>query len=156
MTRLRLTISQLMAVVLCVGIGVAALVNANDFWRSATYTFAITMLSAALVGAMPRHKRGRMLWTGFAVFGCAYLLVDLLPPLPITRFGSTSPRPLLLMNWGLLGFRSYLNTSGLIPLAHEIAYEQICYSLGLILFGLVGAVWGSLLATEDDQPSRSN
>ena len=47
MTRPRLTIAQLMTVILLVGFGFAALRNADDFWASATYTLAIISILAA-------------------------------------------------------------------------------------------------------------
>src|SRR5262249_40022352 len=97
MTRLRLTIAQSMTIVLCVGFGFAALRNANDFWSSATHTLAITMLSAALVYAIPRRAKGCMSWIGFAVFGLAYLLVDLLPPHAINKFQNAYAKPPLLL-----------------------------------------------------------
>ncbi len=51
MTLLRFTLAQLMAVVLYLAVGFAAR-NADEFWASAAYTLAISLIAAALVGAL--------------------------------------------------------------------------------------------------------
>ena len=79
MTRPRLTIAQLMTLILFVGLGFAALRNANPYWASGTLTLAIISILVALLGAFARTGKARMTWTGFAIFGWAYLLIDLLP-----------------------------------------------------------------------------
>ena len=79
MTRPRLTIAQLMTLILLVGFGFAALRNANEFWASATYTIAIISILAALLFALANNGKARMISVGFAVFGWAYLLIDLVP-----------------------------------------------------------------------------
>ena len=71
MNRLRLTIANLMIVVLYAGLGFAALRNADEFWASATFTVAILAVSAAVVGVVARKGRARLTWLGFAVFGWA-------------------------------------------------------------------------------------
>ena len=79
MNRLRFTLAQLMAVVLFVGFGFAALRNADNFWADATYTIAIISLATALLGAIVRRGTARVSWIGFAVFGWTYLMLDFLP-----------------------------------------------------------------------------
>ena len=69
MTRLRFTLAQLMAVVLFIGFGFAALRNANGLWASATFSLAILTVSVAVAGACSRQGRARMPWAGFAVAG---------------------------------------------------------------------------------------
>src|SRR3954462_13313050 len=80
MTRLRFTLAQLMAIMVYLGFSFAALRNADPFWASATYTLAIMMIAAALLGGFIRKGRARTAWIGFAVFGWVYLLIDVLPP----------------------------------------------------------------------------
>src|SRR4051794_21182994 len=96
MTRLRLTLAQLMAVVLCVGLVLAALRNAEAILASAIYTLAFLALSVAPLNALARKGRTRMAWAGFAVFGWARLSVNQiqLPP--------------LLTEWGCAYFLPYL------------------------------------------------
>jgi hypothetical protein len=152
MNRLRFTLAQLMAVVLLVGFGFAALRNADEFWASAIYTLAISMIAAALVGALARKSEAHMTWTGFAVFGWTYLLVDQLPPRDIGGLGlGPIPKPILLVEWGIARLQPYIYPTGDARVL--TIYEQISYSLGIILFGLVGAVLGRLVTTQDQ---RSN
>ena len=69
MSRLRFTLAQLMAVVLLIGFGFAALRNANGLWASATFSLAILTVSVAVAGACSRQGRARTPWAGFAVAG---------------------------------------------------------------------------------------
>lgn len=50
MNRFRFTLAQLMAIVLFIGFGFAALRNANALWTSATFSLAILTVSVALAG----------------------------------------------------------------------------------------------------------
>ncbi len=153
MTRHRFTIAQLMALILYVGLSFAALRNANDFWASATFTVAILAVSVALVGVIARKGKDRMTWTGFAVFGWTCLLVVQLPPWPIGgQFGGPVPKPVLLIEWGMARLQSYINPLSLSG-GSWVQYDQISHSLGIILFGLVGAVLARLLAVKDDRPN---
>jgi hypothetical protein len=154
MTRLRFTLAQLMAIVLYVGFGFAALRNADEFWASATSTLAIVSISAALVGAIVRKGRSRTTWTGFAVFAWTYLLVGLLPPRDVSfpSGGGLTPSPRLLIEWGCEHLQSYIYQSTKVLHGH-IHYLQISHSLGVILFGLVGAIVGRLMAGKDERPN---
>jgi hypothetical protein len=157
MSRLRFTLAQLMAVVLYFGFGFAALRNADDFWASATFTLAISAISVAFVAAFARRGKARTTWSGFAVFGLAYLIIGLWPPLHVINslYDSYSagqrPTPILLFDWGLHRLQPFLKPvppgrAGFIP------YDQVSHSLGVILFGLVGAVLGRLVALKGDRP----
>ncbi len=153
MTRLRFTLAQLMAVVLLVGFGFAALRNADEFWASATYTLAIILIAAALVGAFARSGRACTPWIGFTVFGWTYLLIVHLPPWGFggLGFGPIS-KPVLLIEWGtarLLPVIKPPGTGGGAAASFLMPYEQVSQSLGIILFGLVGAVLGRLIAGKD-------
>ncbi len=155
MTRPRLTIAQLMTFILLVGFGFAALRNANEFWACATYTIAIISILAALLVAFANKGKARMTWAGFAVFGWAHLLIDLLPKRTVGKdlFGGPSIRwPSLMIEWGTTYIQPYIHP--LNPGTHDwVQYEQVSHSLGIILFGLVGAVIGRLVAPRDDRPN---
>jgi hypothetical protein len=69
MRRLRFTIAQLMAIVIFIGFGFAALRNADEFSASATYTRAITLITAAPIGAFARKGKARATWASFGAFG---------------------------------------------------------------------------------------
>jgi hypothetical protein len=143
MTRLRFTLAQLMAIVLFIGFGFAALRNPNDFWMSATYTLAFLMISVAPLGAIARKGRDRMAWAGFAVFGWARLLVGALPYLT-DAYSVQIPSPRLLTT---LGF-AYL-----MPWGYSSDHARVSASLEIILFGLVGAIVGRLMAGRGEQPN---
>jgi hypothetical protein len=72
MTRLRFTLAQLMAAVIFIGLGFAALRSTSLLWASAVFTLTVAVLSAAILGAMARRGRARMTWAGFALFGWIY------------------------------------------------------------------------------------
>src|SRR5262249_36511369 len=73
MTRYRFTLAQLMAVVMLIGFGFAAMRSASVLWASAVFTLTVAILSVAVLGAMARRGRARMTWVGFAFFGWFYL-----------------------------------------------------------------------------------
>jgi hypothetical protein len=148
MSRLRFTLAQLMALVVYLGFGFASLRNADPFWAGATYTLAIIMIAAAPLGAFARRGTARMAWGGFAVFGWTYLFLAHLPPWQIWNGGldfETIHRPAFLIEWGFARLRPYI----LPPSGSLRAYLQVSLSLGVVLFGLVGAVVGRLVAVKD-------
>jgi hypothetical protein len=109
MTRLRFTLAQLMALVLCLGLCFAALRNADEFLASVTFTLTTMAISMALVGAFVRKGQARTAWIGFAVFGWAYLLIDLLPPRASGGLGfGPLPWPPRLIEWGFARLQPYL------------------------------------------------
>jgi MFS family permease len=138
-----------MAIVIYVGFGFAALRNANDLWATSAYTLAILAVSAAVVGAVARKGRARMTWLGFAVFGGASLLIWLSTCETIDHSWNGPPAPV--MTWGLRSLELHINQN--IPVGHEnsMNFIQVCHSLEVILFGLVGAAMGRLVAAKDDQ-----
>ncbi|AGA26056.1 hypothetical protein [Singulisphaera acidiphila] len=159
MTRVRFTLTNLMAFVLYFAFGFAALRNANAFWASATYTMAILLIAGALVGAITRRGSTRAPWVGFAVFGWTYLLIAHLPKWDVGGLGfGPIDKPLLFIEWGTALLQPHIRT---LPLGmngeaagnYLIAYEQVSQSLGIILFGIVGAILSHLLAVKDDRPS---
>src|SRR4051794_25401759 len=73
MTRPRFSLAQSMAIVLLIGVGIAATQSASVLWASAVFTLTVAVLSTAILGAMARRGRARMTWAGFALFGWVYL-----------------------------------------------------------------------------------
>ena len=156
MTHFRFSLAQLMAVVLYLGLGFAALRNADRLWASATFTLSIVAISTALLGALIRRGRARPAWIGFALFGWTYLLVSTLPPRAFGALGfGPLPLPPNLIEWGMASVQPYLwpvpsgqmwnSDSVLIP------YEQVGHSLGIVIFGSVGGVVGRFLAMRDER-----
>ncbi len=153
MARVRFTIAQLMATVFFLGFGFAALRNANEFWASATYTLAIIMVTAATVGALVRKRGTHTTWTGFAAFGWCYILTTQLPFWPPAWLGGAEvPRPLILVEWGFVRLRPFINPTSL-AVNEWVQYDHVSHSLGIILFGLVGAVLGRVLAPQEERPT---
>jgi hypothetical protein len=152
MTRLRFTIAQLMGMVLYLGFGFAALRNADEFWASATLTLALILITLAVVGALARRGRARTPWVGFAAFGWTYFLIVHLPAWNSGGLGfGPIAKPPLLIEWATARLQPYI-----LPLPQGagvdlLSYEQVSQSLGIILFGLLGAVLGRLVAAKDDR-----
>lgn len=94
MSRIRFSIAGLMAIVSIVAVGIAALRNASVLWASVTFTLAVVMMLAAVVGVAARRGRGRVVWFGFAVFGWAYLAAAF-GPWPWLNNQGLRPPPLL-------------------------------------------------------------
>jgi hypothetical protein len=158
MTRLRFSIAQMMASVLLAGFGFAALRNADAIWASASYTLAIVVIATALVGALVRKGPTRATWTGFAVFGWCYFLVVHLPDWGSGGFGfGPIYKPVLLIESGITSLQPYIKPIPPGVSGGEAAgnflqpYEQVSFSLGILLFGLVGAIIGHFLAAKDDR-----
>jgi hypothetical protein len=146
MTRFRFNIAQLMAVVLYFGFGFAALRNANPFWASVSHTLAILLILAAVVGALAQRGVARLSWAGIAIFGWAYLLIELLPDRAVGSFGAGPiPWPGPLIEIGTAQLQPYIH-----PFARGssdyVEYDQVSHSLGLILFALLGGMLGRIFA----------
>jgi hypothetical protein len=141
-----------MGIVLYLGFGFAALRNADEFWASATYTLATILIAVTLVGAFARSGRARTPWVGFAVFGWTYLLIVHLPDRSIGGLGfGPIQKPLLLIEWGTARLQPYIKPLPQGAGGNLMPYEQVSHSLGIIRFGLAGAVLGRLLAAKDER-----
>ena len=156
MTRFRFSIAHLMASVLGLGLGFAALRNADRLWASATFTVSMSIISTALVGALVRQGRTRPAWIGFAVFGWTYLLIGILPSRASGGFGfGPLPSPPNLIEWGIASLQPYLRPiswAQMFMSGHLLTpYEQVGHSLGIVLFASVGAVVGRILGVRDER-----
>ena len=147
MLRPRITLAQLMAIVLIIGFGFAALRNANAFWAVATFNLAIFLNATALVAAIVRKGRARAAWSGFAVFGWGYLLVDFLPDRSNGSLGFASvPKPHLLIDKAFTFIQSYMPPPG----GFDIVHDQVSHSLQIITAALLGMIVACVLAAKDD------
>ena len=85
----RFSIASLLGVVLLVAIAVAALRSASDPWDSGLFGLTLVTLLVSVLLTVHRVERQRAYWLGFALFGWAYLVASLIPPiesrLPTTR-----------------------------------------------------------------------
>ncbi len=85
----RFTIRSLLGVVLFVAIAVAALRASTDAWDFGMLGLDLLILLTAVLLTVNRTDRTRAYWLGFALFGWAYLVASLIPPvgsrLPTTK-----------------------------------------------------------------------
>ena len=77
----RFRIRSLLGVVLFVAIAAAALRAADDAWDGGLLGLTALSLLTAVLLAVHRTDRKRAFWLGFTLFGWAYLLASLIPPL---------------------------------------------------------------------------
>lgn len=143
MTRLRFNLAQVMASVLFIGFGFAALRNADGLYASAAFALALLTVSVALAGACSRKGRARMPWAGFAAAGGLYLGAWLWTSL--TNIGIEGP-PRHVLFW----LQPYINpaASGGTP---YIAFGQVSRSLEVVLVGCIGAIAGRILAPTEER-----
>jgi hypothetical protein len=89
MSRPRFSIASLLGIVLFAAVGTAALRAATDLWDSIIFGLALLALVVSVVLAVHRTERRRAYWLGFALFGGAYVVASLIPPiegrLPTTK-----------------------------------------------------------------------
>ncbi len=145
MSRLRFSLAQLMAVVLLIGVGFAALRNPNEEWAGETFGLAIVTVSLGLAGACSRKEGARMPWAAFGIAGGLRLLVWLSTSSIVGHLNGV-PYPLLHT------LQPYINTDASSGVT-LIAYRQISNSLDVVLLGLLAAVLSSVLAVKDDRPN---
>jgi hypothetical protein len=80
MRRIRFTIASLLGVVVFVAVAFAALREATDLWDSGVFNLTLLTLLSAVLLATHCTDRKRASWLGFALFGWAYLVASLVPP----------------------------------------------------------------------------
>jgi hypothetical protein len=90
--RVRFSIAGLMAAVLVLAVAFAGLRTASALWASAVFTLTVTLLAAAILGAVACRGPSRIAWLGFGVFGWTYLLATFwLWPGPVPNGVSAPP-----------------------------------------------------------------
>jgi hypothetical protein len=172
MRQLRFSLARLMGVVLFAGVGFAALRFYSLLWASALFTLTVGLLTAGIVAAMALRGRARMMWAGLAVFGWVYLGMSfgfwprnnsVSPPPLLTQllfdyFGPDPSQPGTMVIDAELSGETYpepsiaFGPSGSVPMRiiNLKQYRRVGHSLGAILFGLLGAILGSALASRPD------
>ena len=141
MTRsVRMKISGLMAVVLVVAVGLAALRSGSDIWAGAWFLLTCGALALAAVGSVFDTRGARAWWLGFAIFGCGYLVLAFsYPPLLLD-----APYP---PTDSLLRFAMPYVGPGpsWLPGAHGLA-DNPYLQTGHCLLGLLAGTLGGVLA----------
>jgi hypothetical protein len=83
MRRPRFTIASLLGLVILVAVAVAALREATDAWDSGVFGVTLVVLLTSVLLAMHRTESRKAFWLGFALFGWAYLVMSLVPPIEV-------------------------------------------------------------------------
>jgi hypothetical protein len=161
LSRLRVTIAGLMAVVLLIAVGCAALLRPSARWAGVLDTLAMVTVSIAILGAAVRRGPNRGIWLGAAVFGGVYAVLGFGVFSDSTR---VKPEPSAILDLlfhplsGSLRGEPRIRISGrhhaspamTLEMAKE--YERISHSVALILFTLLGAGAGRLLGNPTYPP----
>lgn len=75
----RYSIRTLMASIVLVAVGLAALKNASEVWAGMLLLLALAAIGVAALGTIIMRGRERCWWAGFALFGGAYLALAVAP-----------------------------------------------------------------------------
>jgi hypothetical protein len=79
MRNLRFNIASLLVVILVLGVGFAALRQADETWESGLFSLLLVSLLAAVLMSIHRSQAKRAFWIGFALCGWVYLGLSLVP-----------------------------------------------------------------------------
>src|SRR5262245_46171736 len=79
MSRPRISLAGLMALVLFVAVGIAALRNSSEMWAGVMLLATLGMLASSILGIVYRTDGRRAWWLGFALFGWGYFALAYLP-----------------------------------------------------------------------------
>jgi hypothetical protein len=77
--RFRFHIGNLLIAVVFLGVGLAALREANDTWDSMVLSSALGILLVSVLLALHRKAEKRSFWAGFALLGWGYVGLSLVP-----------------------------------------------------------------------------
>ena len=77
MRRLKITIGGLMALIVAIAAGFAALHQQTRLWASIWFSATFISLTIAMLGALFRRGSARAFRTGFALCGGLYLILSL-------------------------------------------------------------------------------
>jgi hypothetical protein len=71
----RISIAQILALMVPIAFGLAALANPSAFWEGTIFALTMLLLFAAIVGVIYRNGGDRAFWLGFSVFGWGFYLL---------------------------------------------------------------------------------
>ena len=73
--RPRISIAALLAGMVPIAVGLAALTNPTEFWEGMVFALTMLTLFTALVGVFYRKGADRSFWVGFALFGWGFFVL---------------------------------------------------------------------------------
>ncbi len=142
MRKIRLTIDEILTIVLVLPIGFVAFKNANATSAAEMELLTCGLLGIAIIGAILRRGAERAWWIGFAVFGSGYLSLAFWswsandrPVLPtLTLLEAIDPRFALIPPPDV----GVICTFGGIPKVYDPSYVQLGHCLWTSLAALLG------------------
>ena len=168
MKRPTFTIAGLMTAVLFVAVACMALRGPMPLMASCVFTFTVMILAAAVLFACVRQGRSRAGWVGMAAFGLTYLHFGFVggdPGYPAfittAAFGWLADQVAGTSSSVVhrsLGETFETKSTSFVSRAvssefNRYAFGQVCHCLAAIVFGLVGAITGRLIAERDESKS---
>jgi hypothetical protein len=79
MRRIRFSIRSLLVFILICGVAFAALKESTDWWERGAFSLTVASLVVSVLLAIHRGGERRAFWLGFALVGCCYLGLSLIP-----------------------------------------------------------------------------
>jgi hypothetical protein len=73
--RPRISIAALLAGMVPIAVGLAALANPTALWEGVVFALTLLTLFTAIVGVLYRRGAGRAFWVGFALFGWGFFVL---------------------------------------------------------------------------------
>jgi hypothetical protein len=163
MKKTRVSIINLMSVVMFVAIGLAALRFPSPIWASVLFTAAIVFPLIAILKSIACQGPDRLPWIGTALFGLVFLGVSFRFTPTILNVSSSMHPPDTLFTEILTAMSYFINPDIYVAIertypkwpvlpststaALSCSYCSCCNSLGSLCFGLVGRMLGQLFAT---------
>jgi hypothetical protein len=118
MRRFRFTVAGLIAVILLLAIGMAALRNPTELWASAVFTAAVSLFASSAVGAMAHRGVRRFTCAGLAIFGWVYLVFSF-----GSWMGNSVGTPPLLPSCLLDYLQDHIVSDGKTPYTADVEYN---------------------------------
>ena len=137
------SIKALLGLAVFVALACAALLNASEWWLSATFTLTLAVLLVAVLASIFRRGSTRAFWIGFAVVGCVYL--SLSPAAPFSRLWLGGNFPLLTSNLSELAY-SELHPTGWVYAPGDGQRQYRFVAVAHCLWTWLFAMFGGLLA----------
>ena len=73
--RPRISLAQLLVVMIPIAIGMAAIASPSAFWEGTVFVLTLFLLFAAILGVIHRKGEDRAFWLGFSLFGWGFFLL---------------------------------------------------------------------------------
>ena len=74
--RPRISLAQLLAVMVPIAVGMAAIASPSAFWEGAIFVLTLILLFTAIVGVIYRKGEDRAFWLGLSLFGWGFFLLS--------------------------------------------------------------------------------